>query len=280
LGATYVALKQPEQGAAILQRYLATNPSDAWAHLQLGKAFADQGKGDQAVAEFQRAARLDGNLDEAHRLLGMSLGRQGDQGQGFYQLAVAAKLRGDLEQAYSLFDRAKPLLAEGSPQRAEVDAALEELQPLVRERERERAQPRRRGLAPGPCRRGEQGPRLPAARGRRVRRPRRQGRRRERSAHVRRGRSPGLVAARRRALRQPRDRPQPGGAGVAAAAGPPAGRGARGLALEGPRRQGGGARLSRGRRPQAARLRPRQGAAQAMDQPARLPAPPLGAAGG
>jgi len=150
LGATYVALKQPEQGAAILQRYLATNPSDAWAHLQLGKAFADQGKGDQAVAEFQRAARLDGNLDEAHRLLGMSLGRQGDQGQGFYQLAVAAKLRGDLEQAYSLFDRAKPLLAEGSPQRAEVDAALEELQPLVRERERERAQPRRRGLAPGP----------------------------------------------------------------------------------------------------------------------------------
>ena len=70
LGAVYVALKQPEQGAAILQRYLAANPSDAWAHLQLGKAFADQGKADQAVREYQRAARLDGNLDEAHRLLG------------------------------------------------------------------------------------------------------------------------------------------------------------------------------------------------------------------
>ncbi len=150
LGAVYVALKQPEQGAAILQRYLAAHPSDAWAHLQLGKAFADEGKADQALGEYQRAARLDGNLDEAHRLLGMALGRQGDQGQGFYQLAVAARLRGDLEQAYSLFDRAKPLLAEGSPQREEVDAALEELQPLVRARERERAQPRRRGLAPGP----------------------------------------------------------------------------------------------------------------------------------
>ena len=80
----------------------------------------------------------------------MSLGRQGDQGQGFYQLAVAARLRGDLQQAYSLFDRARPLLAEGSPQREEVDSALEELGPLVREIERERSQ-RRRGIAAGPA---------------------------------------------------------------------------------------------------------------------------------
>ena len=150
LGAVYVALKQPEQGATILQRYLAAHPGDAWAHLQLGKALADQGKNDQAVGEFQRAVRLDGDLDEAHRLLGMSLGRQGDQGQGFYQLAVAAKLRGDLSQAYTLYDRARPLLAEGSPQREEVDAALEELAPVVRELERERSQ-RRRGMAAGPA---------------------------------------------------------------------------------------------------------------------------------
>ena len=149
LGAVYVALKQPDQGATILQRYLAAHPVDAWAHLQLGKALADQGKNDQAVGELQRAVRLDGDLDEAHRLLGMSLGRQGDQGQGFYQLAVAARLRGDLQQAYSLFDRARPLLAEGSPQREEVDSALEELGPLVREIERERSQ-RRRGMAAGP----------------------------------------------------------------------------------------------------------------------------------
>jgi len=150
LGAVYVALKQPDQGATILQRYLAAHPGDAWAHLQLGKALAEQGKNDQAVGEFQRAVRLDGDLDEAHRLLGMSLGRQGDQGQGFYQLAVAAKLRGDIPQAYSLFDRARPLLAEGSPQREEVDSALEELGPLVREIERERSQ-RRRGMAAGPA---------------------------------------------------------------------------------------------------------------------------------
>jgi len=151
LGAVYLGLKQPEQAVSILQRYLASHPSDGWAHLELGKALADNGKPADAEREYQRAVRLDANLDEAHRLLGMSLGRQGDQGQGFYQLGTAALLRGELEQAYSLYDRARPLLAEGTQQRAEVDATLDELEPLVRDRARERAaQSRRpRGAAPG-----------------------------------------------------------------------------------------------------------------------------------
>jgi predicted Zn-dependent protease len=151
LGALYVTLKQPDKATALLQTYLGTRPSDGWAHLQLGKAFADQGKADDALREYQRAARLDTNLDEAHRLLGMALGRKGDQAQGFYQLGTAALLRGELEQAYSLYDRARPLLAEGTAERTEVDATLEELEPLVRDRARERAaQSRRRGAAPGP----------------------------------------------------------------------------------------------------------------------------------
>jgi len=151
LGALYVTLKQPDKATPMLQSYLGTRPSDGWAHLQLGKAFADQGKADDALREYQRAARLDTNLDEAHRLLGMALGRKGDQAQGFYQLGTAALLRGELEQAYSLYDRARPLLADGTAERTEVDAALEELEPLVRDRARERAaQSRRRGAAPGP----------------------------------------------------------------------------------------------------------------------------------
>jgi predicted Zn-dependent protease len=149
LGAAYVALKQPDRAVNALQRYLAASPSDGWAHLQMGKALADQGKADDAMREYQRALRLDPDLDEGHRLLGMSLGRKGDQAQGFYQLGTAALLRGELEQAYSLYDRARPLLAEGTAQRAEVDATLDELEPLVRDRARERAaQNRRRGAAP------------------------------------------------------------------------------------------------------------------------------------
>jgi beta-barrel assembly-enhancing protease len=149
LGAAYVALKQPDKAVNALQIYLAASPSDGWAHLQMGKALADQGKADDAVREYQRALRLDPDLDEGHRLLGMSLGRKGDQAQGFYQLGTAALLRGELEQAYSLYDRARPLLAEGTTERAEVDATLDELEPLVRDRARERAaQNRRRGAAP------------------------------------------------------------------------------------------------------------------------------------
>ena len=101
------------------------------------------------MVEYERAARLDDGLDEAHRLLGLSLGRQGDQGQGFFQLGTAALLRGNIEQAYSLYDRARPLLAEGTLQRAQVDATLDELEPIVRDRVRERTESnRRRGLAP------------------------------------------------------------------------------------------------------------------------------------
>ena len=149
LGAVYLSLKQPEKAVGAFERYLTANAGDGWTHLYLGKALADAGKADEAVQEYQRAARLDDDLDEAHRLLGMALGRGGDQAQGFYQLGTAALLRGDLEEAYSHYDRARPLLAEGTAQRAQVDAALTELEPLVRERVRERAaESRRRGVVP------------------------------------------------------------------------------------------------------------------------------------
>src|SRR5262249_45731016 len=145
----YLALKQPDKAATVLQHYISTNPPDGWAHLQLGKAFADAGKNEDAVVEYERAARLDDGLDEAHRLLGLSLGRQGDQGQGYFQLGTAALLRGTSVQAASRSDRARPLGAEGTLQRAEVAATLEELEPRGRARARERAESnRRRGMAP------------------------------------------------------------------------------------------------------------------------------------
>jgi predicted Zn-dependent protease len=149
LGSVYLALKQPAEATAAFERYLAEKPGDGWTHLQLGKALADGGKAEDAVREYQRALRLDDDLDEAHRLLGMALGRRGDQAQGFYQLGTAALLRGELEQAFSHYERARPLLAEGTPQRSEVDAVMTEIEPLLRERARERAaQNRRRGAAP------------------------------------------------------------------------------------------------------------------------------------
>ena len=140
LGAVYVALKEPVKAREALARHLAKTPADGWAHLELGKAFVASGESDAALTEFQRALKLDGDLDEAHRLAGLNLGQRGQQGEGFYHLAVASQLRGDLEQALSQFERSDELLADTSPRKPEVEKAIEELRPLVRDRRRERAE--------------------------------------------------------------------------------------------------------------------------------------------
>ncbi len=146
LGTVYIQMKRPKEGAEALTRYLASNPDDAYSHMELAKALTETGDNARALTELQRAIRLDPDLDEAQRLMGLALGRKGEEGQGFYHLALAARQRGDLEQAYSHFERAEPLLEKGSRQQAEVQSAMDELEPLVRERSRLRSD-RRRGIA-------------------------------------------------------------------------------------------------------------------------------------
>jgi predicted Zn-dependent protease len=144
LGVVYLALKEPAKAREALSRHLARQPGDGWAHLQLGKALADAND-DGALAEYQRALTLDPELDEAHRLVGIALGRRGDEAEGFYHLALASRLRGELEQALSHFERTDALLPPGSPRRQEVAEAIEELRPLVRDRQRERLERQRTG---------------------------------------------------------------------------------------------------------------------------------------
>jgi predicted Zn-dependent protease len=151
LGTVYVALKDPAKARDALGRHLGRRPEDGWAHLELGKALADAGESAPALVEFQRAVTLDPDLDEAQRLVGLALGQKGEEAEGFYHLAVASRLRGELEQALSHFERTDGLLKKGTPRQVEVEQAIEELQPLVRERERERLERRRtgrRGMVP------------------------------------------------------------------------------------------------------------------------------------
>ena len=152
LGSVYAALKQPDKARTALGRHLEKHPDDAWARQELGKALADAGDGKAALVEFQRAIRLNPELDEAQRLTGVALGRGGEEAEGLYHLALASRLRGELEQALSQFQRTEPLLPPGSARHAEVEEAIEELRPIVRDRERERMErrrnPRGRGLLP------------------------------------------------------------------------------------------------------------------------------------
>jgi predicted Zn-dependent protease len=145
LGSLYVALKEPAKAREALGRHLARRPDDGWAHLELGKALADADDSAAALVEFQRAVTLDPDLDEAQRLVGIALGRKGEEAEGFYHLALASRLRGELEQALSHFERTDRLLKRGTARQVEVQQAIEELQPLVRERERARLERRRTG---------------------------------------------------------------------------------------------------------------------------------------
>ncbi len=145
LGAVYVGLKQPDKAREALGRHLARHPNDAWTRLQLGKALAEVGDTAGALAEYQRALRLDPDLEEAQRLAGLALGRRGDEADGFYHLALASRLRGELDQSLNQFERSEVLLPADSPKRQEVAEAIEELRPLVRELEQERRERQRRG---------------------------------------------------------------------------------------------------------------------------------------
>ena len=151
LGSVYVALKSTDAAEAALRRRLAKQPSDAFAHLELGKALAEAKDDAGALKEFQRAISIDPDLDEAQRLTGLAYGRQGQQARGFYHLALSARLRGDLEQALSHFEKSDELEPDGTPRKKELADAIDELEPLVRDRILERRDQRgRRGMAVDP----------------------------------------------------------------------------------------------------------------------------------
>jgi tetratricopeptide (TPR) repeat protein len=141
LGSIYLTLGDLDAAKDHLARQVARQPGDAMAHRELGRTLDAKGDRDAALAEFQRAVALAPDLGESQRLLGLALGRSGDEVDGLYHLALASRLAGDLPQAYRHFQRVKDLMPEGDRRYAEVEGAMEELQPLVARAER---QPSRR----------------------------------------------------------------------------------------------------------------------------------------
>ena len=98
------------------------------------------------MEEFQRAISIEPDLEEAQRLAGLAYGRKGEEARGFYHLAVSARLRGDLAQALSHFEKCDELEPDGTPRKKELADAIDELEPIVRERMMEQRE-RRRGAA-------------------------------------------------------------------------------------------------------------------------------------
>lgn len=137
LGNLYLALGDHEGAKRHLGRRVSHHPKDAWARRQLGRTLEADGDMAGAVAQYRQAVALAPDDAEANRLLGLGLGRGGDEREGLYHLALAFRLAGDLPQALRHFLRVRDLTPEDDRRRAELDASIEDLEPLVRRSERE-----------------------------------------------------------------------------------------------------------------------------------------------
>ena len=80
LGTAYLRNKQIEKGQVLVDRILSKGDS-AEAHLMLATSLAEIQRNKEAIAEFERALRLNPNLPSAHASLGLALLRSGDREQ-------------------------------------------------------------------------------------------------------------------------------------------------------------------------------------------------------
>jgi predicted Zn-dependent protease len=113
LGRLALRQRDPQRARELLEGYLARNPGDASAHVELAKALEALGDGNGAMAQYQRALDAAPQLESAHHGLGMLAGRAGKQGEGFYHLATAARLGGDYGTALNQYSRAAGQLTIG-----------------------------------------------------------------------------------------------------------------------------------------------------------------------
>jgi len=117
-----LALRQRDAAKAhdLLVGYLARNPNDAGAHVELAKVLEAQGDTAGAMKEYERAIQLAPQLESAHHGLGLLAGRAGREGDGFYHLATAARLGGDYATALNQYGRAAPRMSVGNPNTEET----------------------------------------------------------------------------------------------------------------------------------------------------------------
>lgn len=123
LGAALVQVKRPALGVPYLEKALALFPKHAVAHANLGMAYHDLGKFDEAAIHYRAAVELDPNLVDAENNLGCLLREQGQLAEAekrlraltskhpsyaaaYYNLGLVLKQQGDLAGAASCYRRA------------------------------------------------------------------------------------------------------------------------------------------------------------------------------
>src|SRR6516164_5953875 len=90
-----------DEAVAQYRQALAVNPNYVEAYNNLGNALKQQGKLDEAVAQYQRALALRPNLADAHNNLGTALAEQGKLDQAVAEYRHALTLRPDYAEAHN-----------------------------------------------------------------------------------------------------------------------------------------------------------------------------------
>ena len=81
-------------------RRSGSSPTTPIAHTNLGIALRDQGKLDEAIAEYRKAIRLKPDLAEAHHNLGIALASQGKLDEAIAEYRKAIRLKPDVAEAH------------------------------------------------------------------------------------------------------------------------------------------------------------------------------------
>jgi serine/threonine-protein kinase len=92
---------RPEEAARFLSAAVAIRPRSTVAHNNLGNALHDQGKLDEAIAEYRAALRLNPNYTEAHNNLGVALRDQGKLDEAIAEYRAALRLKPDYPDAHN-----------------------------------------------------------------------------------------------------------------------------------------------------------------------------------
>jgi hypothetical protein len=92
--------KQVEKVVAVNRARLRADPSNAHAHLQLGKGLWHQGKVSEALPHFQTAAIQEPNSEEAHYFLGLSFRTQKQFARAQAEFEITLRLNPDSFKAH------------------------------------------------------------------------------------------------------------------------------------------------------------------------------------
>jgi predicted Zn-dependent protease len=120
-------LGKAAEAAAELERHLATFSDDAPAEVELAKLRAAGGDFKRAAPLLEHALAGDPELDEAEYTLAECRGKTGDARGQWWHLGRAFELRGDVDRARSAYEKARDLSPENSPERKDVERALDML---------------------------------------------------------------------------------------------------------------------------------------------------------